>query len=113
MKQLTERRKGIQMTNKTYNGWANYETWNVALWIDNETLGSYETARDMARHARDARDLAKALQSWIEDMAPDLGASMFSDLLAAALGEVNWDEIAGHYYEEAHEDDEAAEEAEA
>tara|TARA_R100001530_G_scaffold127806_1_gene97195 strand:+ start:3520 stop:3750 length:231 start_codon:yes stop_codon:yes gene_type:complete len=22
------------MTN--YNGWTNYETWNVALWIDNE-----------------------------------------------------------------------------
>jgi hypothetical protein len=21
---------------KTYNGWTNYETWNVALWIDNE-----------------------------------------------------------------------------
>ena len=19
-----------------YNGWTNYETWNVALWIDNE-----------------------------------------------------------------------------
>lgn len=25
---------------KTYNGWTNYETWNVALWIGNEE-GSY------------------------------------------------------------------------
>ena len=24
------------MTNETYNGWANYETWNVALWLQNE-----------------------------------------------------------------------------
>jgi hypothetical protein len=28
----------------TYNGWANYETWNVALWI-----GGDETFYDMAR----------------------------------------------------------------
>ena len=24
------------MTNTTYNGWKNYETWNVALYIQNE-----------------------------------------------------------------------------
>ena len=24
------------MTNETFNGWSNYETWNVALWIQNE-----------------------------------------------------------------------------
>lgn len=24
------------MTNETYNGWTNYQTWNVALWIQNE-----------------------------------------------------------------------------
>ena len=24
------------MTDTTYNGWSNYETWNVALWIDSD-----------------------------------------------------------------------------
>lgn len=24
------------MTNETYNGWSNYETWNVALWLQND-----------------------------------------------------------------------------
>ena len=24
------------MTDTTYNGWKNYETWNVALWLFNE-----------------------------------------------------------------------------
>lgn len=29
----------------TYNGWANYETWNVALWLGNDE-GSYSFARE-------------------------------------------------------------------
>ena len=28
----------------TYNGWTNYETWNVALWLDNDEQ-SYALAR--------------------------------------------------------------------
>ena len=33
------------MTEKTYNGWTNYETWNVALWIDND-YGLYRLKND-------------------------------------------------------------------
>ena len=95
-----------------YNGWSNYETWNVKSWLDNEQ-GSSEEARDMARRARSAGLLAKDLQAWVKDMAPDLGASMFADLLSAALSEVDWYEIAESYWEEEHEDDEAEEGAEA
>ena len=32
------------MEDTTYNGWTNYETWNVALWIENSE-GLYNLAR--------------------------------------------------------------------
>jgi hypothetical protein len=32
-----------EMTQQTYNGWANYETWNVSLWMQNNQF-LYNTA---------------------------------------------------------------------
>ena len=32
------------MTEQTYNGWKNYETWNVTLWIQNDEF-LYNTAK--------------------------------------------------------------------
>lgn len=88
----------------TYGSWSNHETWAVALWLDNDE-GSYTYVREMARAAREesAEDenatpewiLAARLGEMVDEMKPDLGASMFADLLAAALSEVDWNEIAG------------------
>ena len=84
------------MKDTTYNG-ANYETWNVALWLGNDE-GTYNLVRDMARDARKdeypAGTLASMLETEVRDSTPDLGASMYADLLGAALQEVNWYEIA-------------------
>lgn len=99
---------------KTYNGWTNYETWNVALWIDNEE-GSYgfwnEQAQECWDQTREEDDketrgdyavstLANRLEDHFRDASQELldnanaGSSVWADLLGAALSEVNWREIA-------------------
>jgi hypothetical protein len=37
------------LSNQTYNGYANYETWNVSLWIQND-VGLYDAAKRCANY---------------------------------------------------------------
>lgn len=46
------------LTDTTYNGWANYETWNVALWLGNDA-GLY----DLARRCDGYRDFVDYLEA--------------------------------------------------
>jgi hypothetical protein len=109
----------MTMTDTTYNGWTNYETWNVALWIDNEQ-GSYEYWRDRARDAltecdNDKDDATATLADWLADEIKDGNplngqASLYSDILRAALSETNWYEIAENWIDEVYEEPEEEEE---
>ena len=54
-----------------------------------------ETALTAARFT-----LADSLKAWVTDtLCPDLGNTLAADLLSAALGEVNWNELADQYLE--------------
>jgi len=39
-------------TDQTYNGWTNYETWNVALWMQNDEF-LYNTAKACVEYCGD------------------------------------------------------------
>ena len=97
---------------KTYNGWTNYETWNVALWIGNEQ-GSQDFWQERARQAYDAAqadkyftkaeraklDLAEILKEDLSENTPTV-TGFYADLLNAALSEVNHYEIVSHWIDE-------------
>ena len=109
------------MTEKTYNGWTNYETWNVKLWMDNDE-GSYNYWTEQAQEKYDEAeadgtftreeqatlDLSDALKDYFEqEMAEIQATGMWVDLLGAALSEVNWHEIAEHMIEDVDKEEEA------
>ena len=110
---------GLLREDRSYNGWTNYETWVVHLWLTNEE-GPYRYCRGLARRAvQEAPDcdqvreriwaaeeakkflLADQIKEFVEEANP-LGdkATMFTDLITTALSEVDWHEVAEAFLEE-------------
>lgn len=95
------------MNENTYNGWANYCTWAAALWLDNEEA-TYKYFRELAAEIKEEEadeqarkyQLENAIKEFIEENAPELSASMYSDLLGFAMQEINYYEIASNILEE-------------
>lgn len=94
------------MSEKSYNGWTNYETWLVNSWLNNCEYSQHlmrQFAKDSIRctelYGRDrdhaVYECSKMIQNEVEEHMPELDG-MFSDLLHSAMQEVNWHEIAEH-----------------
>lgn len=101
----------------TYNGWTNYPTWAVNLWLSNDeglynaTLAQVMATRDytsarppMTRKQTVRYEVAETIKNYVcDELSPDLGASFAADLLGWALDSVNWHEIADAWLETADE----------
>ena len=91
------------MCNK-YNGWTNYETWNVKLWGAD---GMDEYWQERANNGLSARELANEMKDYYQENSPLADeASMYADLLGAALDNANWYEIAQSYIDEVETEEE-------
>lgn len=98
------------MSKDGYNGWTNYETWNVALWwgesgMDGYWYGEAESLLSYADEDADdyendvIRELADQMREQTTEEMPVV-TGMWADLLMAAMGNVNWREIAEGVVEE-------------
>lgn len=111
-----------------YNGWTNYETWSVALIINNDQV-TQETCHQVVRERAGAAftewhedtdgnvipladfqryQVAEALKEWVESFQPELEsllevgardglenfAYLWSQLIGAALSDVDWYDLA-------------------
>lgn len=85
-----------------YNGWTNYETWNVALWTDNDEGIYNEKMRIIRRAWRpiEANDVEQFFHIYMNDSTPDLDQLREN---GEAIDPVNFDEIAEHWEEERQE----------
>jgi hypothetical protein len=104
---------------KEYNGWVNYETWNMNLWLTNDS-GFYEVANETIKDIVesessyegysniDKNDLTYKVSSWLEEYANAMWMEDFSscnfnhsygplgDIATAAWNEIQWHDIAEH-----------------
>ena len=108
---------------KTYNGWTNYQTWAVKLWLDNDEATQHlqadlldeakntvfrlgvlyvrvnNTGQEIWTRAQATRfTLADLLKQFVEDKSPadEEQPTMYTDLLRSAIDAVNFEEIAAH-----------------
>jgi hypothetical protein len=83
-----------------YNGWTNYPTWCINLWLNNDEP-LYRQACEITQATSSVGKLADQLKEWVESLAPELErAGMVSDLLGWAFSIADWHEIAASWWED-------------
>ena len=77
------------MDTEKYNGWTNYNTWVVGLWLSNE-----QALYNKARKCTNPQEIIGLVRDEVGDHT-----GLRGDLLNSALSDVNWDEVFASLHE--------------
>ena len=85
------------MSNDTYNGWRNFETWQASLWLSEaDTLGRLQSDRWKQVNAEDVESFVLELLESVE-VENTYGDGLISDIINGWLSSVDFHEIAEPY----------------
>lgn len=80
-----------------YNGWTNWETWQVNLWFG-YTFGKMQEDGEQVT--------SDMMESTVNEYLYGFGVEgMASDIFGGFVGNVNWHELESHYLTEPDDDD--------
>lgn len=87
------------MTLPRYEGWSNYPTWAVNLWLSNDE-SLYAIALEHRAEATTEEELSDNLKSLVEEYClPNLSdGNLQADLIQWALAYVDWTELASGWW---------------
>ena len=88
----------IQTT--TYNGWVNFETWNVYTWFTNDE-GTYNLIHELITGTSNKYEAIDALKDYVADKNPiEDNASLYSDILTHSISRIAWQDIVNAFLDE-------------
>ncbi len=78
-----------------YNGYINYETRLVCLWLDNKQA-EYEYWKEQAKITSDDYELGQNMKAHYQEQADTMisAPGLIYDLVHVSLNQVNWTEVA-------------------
>jgi hypothetical protein len=75
-----------------YNGWSNYETWLVALWLNNDQV-SYNALEAIKAGSESEQRKAECLEELVRELYELEPVGIVADLVNSAFARVNWLEV--------------------
>lgn len=75
-----------------YNGWTNYETWLVALWLNNDQA-SYNALEALRTESESDYRKAERLEELVRELYDFEPVGIVADLVNSAFRRVDWVEI--------------------